>query len=275
MEIVLKSIKGRVRDKDEDSVFGTSCSLVEQDMALERSVLALADGMGGGGAGEVASRMLVEAVRKHLAPLIFEDAELDRLRIDEKIQASVAEANANIRKYAKKSKIEIMGTTAVIAFVDGWTVVVGNVGDSRLYIVNEKEIKQVTRDHSYVQQLFEDRKITRDQMRKHPKKNLITKAVGLDETVVADVTRHRIFQDERLLLCCDGLWESMPDDDIRVMAMENDHRKAVNTLVDVANTLDGTDNISVVLGVPSFLPIGEAFINSATKALVAGKVRQE
>lgn len=266
MEVALKSITGRVREKDEDSVFGATYTYAGQDKAVERSVLSLADGMGGGGAGEVASGMLISAVRKHVVPMMFEESIGDQ-SVAERMQAAVTEANKQILDYASKSNIETMGTTAVIAFVDGGKITVASVGDSRLYIINDKGIRQMTTDDSLVQELYEKGQITRDQMRKHPKKNLITKAVGLDESVTAQVTGSRVFQGDRILLCCDGLWESMPDADISALAMDSDIKKAVDRLVEDANTLDGTDNISLVLGVPSTAVGGEEYSNETTKKL--------
>jgi protein phosphatase len=268
MEVALKSITGRVREKDEDSVFGATCTYAGQDTASERSVLSLADGMGGGGAGEVASGMLVSAVRKHVVPLMFEDS-VDDMKVAERMQTAVEAANKEILEYAAKTKIETMGTTAVIAFVEGAKITVANVGDSRLYVVNDRGIRQLTKDDSLVQELYEKGQITRDQMRKHPKKNLITKAVGLEEGIEAQVTYSKVFEGDRILLCCDGLWESMPDADLSALAMEPDIKKAVDRLVEDANTLDGTDNISLVLGVPSMAGGEHEYSEASTRKIAS------
>jgi protein phosphatase len=267
MQIALKTITGRIREKDEDSVFAATASYAGQDSASERSVLALGDGMGGGGAGEVASGILVESVRKNVVPLMFDGSSLDDEKISARIHNAVSEANGKIREYANRAKIETMGTTAVIAFIEGDRITVANVGDSRLYIVNAKAIRQLTKDDSFVQMLYERGEITRDQMRKHPKKNLITKGVGLDEEIAASVTHHRLFRGDRVLLCCDGLWESMPDADIGTLAMEADINQAADRLVEDANSLDGTDNISLVLGAPALAVGEEDYSRAGTKVL--------
>jgi serine/threonine protein phosphatase PrpC len=131
--------------------------------------------------------------------------------------------------------------------------VVGNVGDSRLYVVNKGGMTQVTRDHSYVQGLFERGLISKDEMRTHPEKNLITKAIGLDPTVEPDIFKFRIFGDDLLLLCCDGLWEAMPERDLHTLIFSKSPKEALDSLIETANTLDGSDNISAVLGIPTML----------------------
>ncbi len=249
MSVYTRSITGRVREKDEDSVLGISLSRIGMGKANERALLALADGMGGGSAGEVASEILIECVSERLVPLLSEES-ISPGKIEEAIGAAISEANRRIAGYASENRLETMGTTACIAFVDGENAVIGNVGDSRAYIVNRSEIRQITRDHSVVQELHEQGIITKDEMRTHPEKNIITKAVGLEESITPDIFRTRLFKGDYLLLCCDGLWESMPELDMMTMLTSGEPERSLDQLIDMANALDGTDNISAVLYVP-------------------------
>jgi serine/threonine protein phosphatase PrpC len=253
MQILLKSITGRVRETDEDSVFGLSAIYAGQGMTNERSVLALADGMGGGSAGEIASSMFITSVKEQSIPLIQQSSSPTEDEVVARIRAAVTQANERINEFASKQGLHQMGTTGVVAYVEGSNAVVGNVGDSRLYVVNKGGMTQVTRDHSYVQGLFERGLISKDEMRTHPEKNLITKAIGLDPTVEPDIFKFRIFGDDLLLLCCDGLWEAMPERDLHKLIFSKSPKEALDSLIETANTLDGSDNISAVLGIPTML----------------------
>jgi len=266
MQILLKSIIGRVREEDEDSVFGLSTIYAGQGMTKERSVLALADGMGGGSAGEVASSMLITSVKEQFIPLVLQSSSPTEDEVVARIRAAISQANERINDFASKQGLHQMGTTAVVAYVEGSNAVVGNLGDSRLYVVNKGSMTQVTKDHSYVQGLFERGLISKDEMRTHPEKNLITKAIGLDPTVEPDIFKFRIFGDDLLLLCCDGLWEAMPERDIHKLILGRSPKEALDSLVETANTLDGSDNISVVLGIPTMLEEKiEDFVKMETK----------
>lgn len=267
MDILLKSITGRVRENDEDSVLGITFSKISKGEIKDRALLTLADGMGGGSAGEVASTFLTSCAGEQLTPLLVQEHVSVR-EVEAAIQSTIAEANKKIAVYATENGLNTIGTTASIAFVDGDEVVVGNVGDSRAYIVSKSAIRQITHDHSVVQELFDQGIITKDQMRTHPEKNLITKAVGLEESVTVDIIKTKLFRGDYLFLCCDGLWESMPELDIMTILASNEPRKALDLLIDSANTLDGSDNISAVLGIPDqSASSAEEYVQLTTKKL--------
>lgn len=267
MEIAVRSITGKVRENNEDSVLGISISQITKGIARDRALLVLADGMGGGSAGEVASEILTTVAREHLWSLLTQDsAPADR--VEAAIQTTIADANKRIADYAADNKIDTIGTTATIAFVDGNEVTVCNVGDSRAYLINKSGIRQITRDHSAVWELFEQGVITKDRIRTHPNKNLITKAVGLEENITADIFRAKIFRGDYLFLCCNGLWESMPELDIMTILVSRELGWAIDQLIAAANNLDGPDNVSALLGVPMLSSMSaEEFVQLTTKEL--------
>jgi protein phosphatase len=141
-----------------------------------------------------------------------------------------------------------MGTTAVCALVKGNDVHLANVGDSRAYVISNDEIRRVTKDHSYVQALIDEGKITEEEAREHPQKNVITKAVGIMESVEPDTMKLTLDNDESLLLCCDGVIAHLPDEDIhKIICDADDPQNACQQIVDLANERGGTDNISLII----------------------------
>ena len=147
-----------------------------------------------------------------------------------------------------KQELEGMGTTLVVATCMGRYLQVANVGDSRLYIVNHKTIRQITRDHSLVEEMVRLGTITREEARNHPDKNIITRAIGASESVEADYFTVELEEGDAVLMCTDGLTNMLEDEEIRmIMSGARDIVEKAQNLVDAANQNGGKDNISVVL----------------------------
>jgi len=145
-----------------------------------------------------------------------------------------------------------MGTTTVCALVKGNNIHLANVGDSRAYVISDDEIRRVTKDHSYVQSLIDEGKITEEEAREHPQKNVITKAVGIMESVEPDTMKLTLDNDESLLLCCDGVIAHLTDEDIhKIICNANTPQNACKQIVDLANQRGGSDNISLIVLSPN------------------------
>ena len=206
----------------------------------------VADGMGGHTAGEIASMMVVDVIKNHLMNKL--DESMDYVEAGEVIRRAFISANSIIYKYAEEHyKIMGMGTTAALAMIYGDRLITAHVGDSRIYSINGGEIKQITKDHSYVQELVSMGKLTEQEAKHHPKKNFITRAIGAEDTVKVDVNIHH-YNGEMILLCSDGLTNFVDDEDIgKTMKGSGTLQEKVQKLVDMANTAGGKDNITIVV----------------------------
>ncbi len=202
------------------------------------------DGMGGANAGNVASAKAVEVITS-----FFERSYrsgLDSRGITALLQSAVLSANIEIFDLAKKnSELEGMGTTVVAAFVSKEFIVISHVGDSRAYIINN-DVTQLTRDHSVVQSLIESGKLTQDEARVHPRRNVITRALGIEPDVLVDSDEYILKDGECLILCSDGLSNFVNDEDLKTAFENNPLEQLSEILVKIANKNGGGDNITVV-----------------------------
>lgn len=228
---------GRVRGVNEDNF------LVSEKEPFPYVIVA--DGMGGHQAGEVASIMAVDIVENHLHNRLNESMSADT--VSDEIRRAFIAANSIIYTYAKNHyKIMGMGTTLTLAMVYKGKLITANVGDSRAYLIGDG-IEQITRDHSYVQELVRRGEITREQAKNHPRKNYITRAVGAEIALKADVSI-RDYNGEKILLCSDGLTNMVDDSEIlRVMKNTDSLQHGVQELVDMANAAGGYDNITIAV----------------------------
>lgn len=206
------------------------------------NLFVVADGMGGHNAGDTASRMCVEEVVSQ----IEKSTKVTPIGILE--QAVTA---ANERVYCASLEdpaLYGMGTTIVAAVVLGDTAYIINVGDSRLYVFRDN-LKQVTVDHSLVEEMVQSGKIHKEDMRTHPNKNIITRALGTNSKVKADCFEIEVNEGDVLLLCSDGLSNMLEDETMEdiIENHKNDMKTAGELLVEAANEAGGKDNISVVL----------------------------
>lgn len=210
---------------------------------LNRCILAVSDGMGGHNAGAVASKVVISAIddyaKKHD---MFENTA-------KMIKNAISYANEIVFLQACSHKERAgMGATVVMAVVSGRKAVIGNLGDSRAYIVSHDYITQITDDHSYVNELVKSGLITKEEALTHPKKNEIMKAVGIGNEVFPDIFEASFKTDEMLLLCSDGLTNMVSDERILQIVNEyDDEERMVDKLIEEANLNGGADNITVVI----------------------------
>ncbi len=220
---------GRVRRRNEDS------------FVLDPPLFAVADGMGGAQAGEVASRLAAAAFRE------YHDA--DRLEPAERVEAIIQEANRRIYDRARTdSEASGMGTTVTAAILTNGRVSIGHVGDSRAYRVRNGELEQLTEDHSLVADLMRSGRLTPEEADAHPQRSVITRALGTDAEVDVDTVTVDVEPGDLFLLCSDGLTTMVPEEDILRIAQESGSLDEIaRTLVRAANSGGGEDNITVVL----------------------------
>lgn len=209
------------------------------------NLFMVADGMGGHNAGDYASKHAVEKVVEVIERYT---QETDPENI---LQKAIDDANTYINKMAKSDQgLKGMGTTLVAVTVEDNYVTVANVGDSRMYIINDF-ITQITKDHSLVEEMVDMGGIDRESARTHPDKNIITRAVGVKEYVLVDFFDVTITEKEKFLLCTDGLTNMLEDNEIhRIIRESADIEEAGRLLIEAANANGGRDNIAVVLVEP-------------------------
>lgn len=201
----------------------------------------VADGMGGHKAGDYASRCCVESM--------IQEVKGDSLKSPVSIlEHAIQKANETVLRESKKNiEYEGMGTTVVAATIVGDTLHVGNIGDSRLYVIRDR-IEQITQDHSLVETMVRTGELMPEDARFHPNKNIITRALGTNEDVKADFFEVKLEKADTILLCSDGLSNMVEDREIeRIVKETQDVEKASETLVELANQNGGTDNIAIVM----------------------------
>jgi serine/threonine protein phosphatase PrpC len=205
----------------------------------------LADGMGGHRAGDVASRQAVSGLGTAWEKTDLTDSEKTAQWLIQKIQA---ESVSIYKKGIEDEALNGMGTTiiAVALFEDQFTI--ANVGDSRAYILRDHDLIQITEDHSLVNELVKSGQITAEMAVNHPRKNVLTRSVGMPNTVEVDVAIHYFASSDYLLLCSDGLTNMLTDERIaEIIEGAATLKEAVQQLIDVANQQGGVDNITVLL----------------------------
>lgn len=209
--------------------------------------IVLCDGMGGAKAGNVASEKAAElfmAVLTERCTPELSESEMANLLAD-----AVTAANAGVYELAKSSPdYEGMGTTLVGGICTGKTVMLINVGDSRAYVLDDRRIAQITRDHSWVEELVAQGKLTREEAATYPGRNLITRAVGVDPQTAGDIYRVTLSEGQSILLCSDGLSGMMTDGEIALHhAQAESQEQACGQLIRAACGHGGHDNVTVVL----------------------------
>lgn len=237
---------GRKRDHNEDAI------LVD----IERGIFIVADGMGGHAAGEVASNHAVKSIAAHLVKntQVFSDfADADthetRERMISTVEASIQNACAEIYTMATQDKGKAgMGTTLTMAVVIGDRALMAHVGDSRLYLVRQGQLHQLSEDHSYISEMIKRGKMTREQARNSPYSNVITRAVGIQASVQVDTLLFDVIPGDTFLLCSDGLhgYTEDPNELVELLSAK-EPEKIPAGLINVANERGGRDNISAVI----------------------------
>lgn len=227
---------GQKRKVNQDYIFTS-----EKPVGNLPNLFIVADGMGGHKAGDYASRCAVET----MCDVIEKSIEKDPKAI---LRKAIEAANQIIYRESKEDEnLEGMGTTIVAATCLGNYLQVANVGDSRLYIVGDT-IKQITQDHSWVEEMVRAGAMDKEEARNHAKKNIITRAIGAGDGVEIDFFVVELEAEDEILMCSDGLTNMLEDEEIRMLLKgQRDIVEKVETLVTEANERGGTDNISVIL----------------------------
>lgn len=228
VQVVAKSEKGLVRKVNEDRFIATD------------NLLAVADGMGGHLAGEVAAQIAIDVIKD----LSYSD-EMIKL-----MNQAFQKANQLIYETGKNNKEqEGMGTTLTTIAVDGNKAYLAHVGDSRGYLIRDKEVTQLTEDHSYVNQLVAMGTISLEEAEKHPQRNILLRVMGIDKEVEVDQKVIDLLKGDRLVVASDGLFTDVPRNDIEeILKSGLGLTELAEKLIDVALAKGGRDNITVVIG---------------------------
>jgi len=241
MIIGVKSDKGIIRDINEDSY-----SIINDAEGKPVSFI-IADGMGGHNSGEIASKMAVDYVSQCIKR-DYEKIDTKEKIIDYIIKI-MQESNRLVYKNSMENEENFgMGTTLIIAVVFKNLLIIGHVGDSRVYLLRDNKMNRITTDHSFVEELIKNGTVSREEASNHPKKNIITRAIGCAEEIQIDIYECEIMDNDIFIICTDGLTNMLSDDEIKNIIQSNsDLEEACNQLVKTANDNGGEDNITVIL----------------------------
>lgn len=227
---------GRTRELNEDAIYAS-----EKPVGNLPNLFIVADGMGGHNAGDFASTFTVDTLVEEIENSFEKNPSII-------FQKAIQVANQKLREIAAADLSKRgMGTTVVAATCMGKYLQVANVGDSRLYVVNDT-IKQITTDHSYVEEMIKRGNLQRENARSNPNKNIITRAVGAKNDIQADIYVLELKPGDLLLMCSDGLSNMLEDEEMRmIIKRQRDIVEMAEKLVEAANENGGKDNISVIL----------------------------
>jgi PPM family protein phosphatase len=277
-----KTDVGKQRDQNEDCAY----KRVESSEEGDRGLFIVADGMGGYKAGEVASRLAVETISKALdsffkplpdQPTIkLDTASLDKTvkqsltsaeqpatqktrkltetvvvtAVEEQLKVAIQQANKAILRYGEQqSTARGLGSTVTVALIQNDQAYIANVGDSRTYLLRDKHLEPLTRDHSLVARLVESKQIEPEDVYTHPQRNLIYRSLGAGhKSIEVDIFHEALQAGDTLLLCSDGLWEMVRKQDLEnVLDEQSSPQKICDMLIDMANANGGEDNITAVV----------------------------
>ncbi len=271
LDIAAWSDVGKHRELNEDRVFYQVFQNSDGDLL---AMCMVADGMGGHLAGEVASHWVIETLKRDLAYLFVPPDPRKTLQLtSEELQEIAQEANKGLRpsdiamihrlrhaverantvvhEYALHRPEEAMGagSTLTMAFLKGKQAFIVNVGDSRVYLLRQGQLEQLTLDHSFVAELIAAGRLTKEEARRHPQAGLITRCLGYVDQVGVDIKPFTLESGDCLVLCSDGLWEMLPDEYLiaRIIQKSPNPQTAVRRLIEAANHAGGKDNISVAV----------------------------
>jgi len=243
VKVVIKTDLGNVRTNNEDS--GSFFKVADENIIREKGYLLLvADGMGGHNAGEVASKMAVEIIGEEY---FKQNGDNNKERI---LSKAFNTANKKIFDLASVNDgYRGMGTTCTALVIAGKTVCYAHAGDSRAYLYKNKSMTRLTEDHTYVQQLVKNGDITPEEAETHPQRNILTNAMGTKPHLRVDTGKSSITfdQNDRLLLCSDGLYDYLNDNELSEALHYESLQDAADYLVAEAKRRGGKDNITVVL----------------------------
>ncbi len=231
MHVTYGSNVGLVRANNEDSY-----------ICLEPHVFAVADGMGGQAAGEVASRLLIEEIKKDFESFPDEVCDEKILR-----QVIINANNVILEKAFENRTLAGMGTTASLIFVQKNKVIWAHIGDSRIYRLNNDKLTQITTDHSLVDLWVKNGTITAEEALHHPQKNILTRAVGVDDSIDVDTGEFTVEQGDKILLSTDGLTNMIEDNEISNALFDSNVQNKAEHLIKMALENGGIDNITAIV----------------------------
>jgi serine/threonine protein phosphatase PrpC len=238
---------GLVRSNNQDSVYSFFSTNRSADERPDFGLFLVADGMGGHHDGEkasalAASTVTLQVVTEIFTPLLAGNIE-NQVPLTEALMAAIEKANVEVLR-----RVPDGGTTLTSAVIIGDLAYIAHVGDSRMYLLTKDSIEQITRDHSLVQRLIELDQLTPAEALDHPNKNMLYRALGQNETVEVDTLTRRLPPKSRLLLCSDGLWNQVDEQQIAEIVKQTPNpQEACNKLIALANKHGGADNVTVIL----------------------------
>ena len=239
MKVFAKSDIGKAREMNQDAYYASQPS----DTV---GLYIVADGMGGYNGGEIASTIAVTATKNYIESN-FAETEHTKEKLQELVKNAIEYANMLVYEKSKEiPELVGMGTTIEVALVHNNRVYIGHIGDSRIYRIRKNFIRKLTTDHSYVEKLVKDGTISRDEASHHPKKNMLTKALGCTSFVEPDIAVKGFLKDDILVITSDGLTNMVNDKEIYDIVTDN-IETATDKLIEKANHAGGLDNITVII----------------------------
>lgn len=241
MEVFGNSVTGIIRSNNEDSIY--ICN--ENDII--KNLYIVADGMGGHNGGEIASKSAIEFFLQYVNK--YADEKEISEGLSDLLVGGITYCNKEVyQKSIENDDLNGMGTTFTCAAIANSKVTIAHVGDSRVYLHRKNTLVQLTKDHSYVMEMVKQGKITLDEAATHPKRNVITRAIGSEATVEADIFVENLEKDDILLICTDGLYSMVKDDKIsEIIEEKKELQDILNRLISEANDNGGRDNISAII----------------------------
>jgi serine/threonine protein phosphatase PrpC len=241
---------GKVRDNNQDALFSMLCSLKSVDGQPDFGLFVVADGMGGYVDGEKASALSSRTIghdvlKKILLPLLLQvgDQDADQPTINEILSESIQKSNDLIN-----DNVPDGGTTTTAVVILGDMAYIAHVGDTRVYLIKNGEMEQITRDHSVVQRLVELQQLTPEEAAEDRRRNILYRALGQTENLEVDLIMRRLTPSTKMLICSDGLWNMMPDETIlSIINQFPSPQETCDHLVAMANEMGGQDNITTIL----------------------------
>lgn len=241
MRFGVKSDRGIIRELNEDSY-----NIIAGYSGVPVSFI-IADGMGGHNSGEIASKTAVDFVSRCI--LENPQALSDDKSVFDVLTDIMIRANTEVYSMAQKDKSNFgMGTTLITAVIFNKKLYIGHVGDSRVYIIRDEMMERITTDHSYIEELIRNGSLSREEADSHPKKNIITRALGCTQEVQIDVYSCNIKENDVFILCTDGLTNMLDEEEIRgIISRIDDPGDICSELISAANIKGGEDNITVIV----------------------------
>ncbi len=238
MRIAAKTDIGKKRNNNQDSY-------AAGELPNSVACAIVCDGMGGAAGGNVASSNAVKVISERITSSYRPGMSPNSIK--NMLISSITAANISVYDMSRVNKeLEGMGTTVVCTVITDSVAYIAHAGDSRAYAVSNDTVKQLTKDHSVVQQLVEEGTISPDEAKRHPKKNLITRALGVDPEIKIDYCEYDMTQDDILILCTDGFTNFVENDEFLNIVENNSYYEIADKLVQAANDNGGGDNITVV-----------------------------